>query len=125
MTACQRALLCIGAGFLFAAGPASGIQADQAMRMQVSPAMSRAPGFVTIRVSLQSTDDDRLLRIVTESPDYYRASEIQIDGASAPPLNVFLFRDLPPGLYQVTGTLVGVHGTRAQVGTLVKVQPSF
>jgi hypothetical protein len=104
------------------AGRVHGIQP---MRMQVSPAMSRAPGFVTIRVMLDSAADDRLLRVVAESPTFYRASEIQIDGADAPPLNVFLFRDLPEGLYHVTGTLIGVHGTRAEVGTLVNVQPTF
>ena len=119
MTAFRRSALCVSAGVLLMAGRAHGVQP---MRLQASPAMSRAPGFVTIRVLLEPDAGDRFLRIVAESPNFYRSSEVQMDGADAPPLSVFEFRDLPEGLYSVTGTLVGVHGQRAQAGTLIKVQ---
>ena len=92
--------------------------------MRVSPAVAMAPGFLTVRVSVEAAAENRTLQVVAESPDFYRSSQIQLDGAHAAPITVFEFRNLPSGLYQVTGVLVGVNGPRATVGGLAKVQPS-
>ncbi len=86
--------------------------------------MSIAPGFVTVQVSIEGDPQNRLLEVVAESPDFYRSSQIQLDGSDAPRLSVIEFRDLPTGLYQVTGTLIGTHGTRATASRLAKVAPS-
>jgi hypothetical protein len=40
-------------------------------------------------------------------------------------LNVFEFRNLPAGLYQVTGVLLGSRGRRATVSRLARVEPPF
>ena len=93
--------------------------------MQVSPAIGRAPADVTVRVSLEADSNNRWLEVIAESADFYRSSRIQIDGANTPPLNVFEFRNLPTGLYQVTGVLVGAHGRRAEVSRLARVEPPF
>ena len=79
---------------------------------------------MTVRVNIEAAADNRKLQIVAESPDFYRSSEIDLDGANAAPLSVFEFRNLPTGLYQVTGTLVGVSGPRATAWRLAKVEPS-
>jgi hypothetical protein len=50
---------------------------------------------------------------------------LRIDGANGAPVNVFHLRNLPSGLYQVTGVLVGVHGRRGLVSRLAKVEPPF
>ena len=92
--------------------------------MRVSPAVAMAPAFLTVRVNVEAAAENRLLQVVAESPDFYRSSEIHLDGAQAAPIAVFEFRNLPSGLYQVTGVLVGVNGPRATVGGLAKVQPS-
>ncbi|MBI3493477.1 MAG: hypothetical protein HY047_17105 [Acidobacteria bacterium] len=86
--------------------------------------MSRAPALLTVRVTVEAAADNRVLQVVAESSDFYRSSQVQIGGANATPLNVFEFRNLPTGLYQVTGVLVGVHGPRATVTRLAKVDPS-
>jgi len=93
--------------------------------MQLSPSVARAPALLTIRVIVESAADNRRLQVVAESPEFYRSSEIQLDGANSTPLQVFEFRNLPTGLYQVTGVLVGVNGPRASVSRLAKVEPSF
>ena len=93
-------------GLLLLAGRVHG---GEALRMRVTPAMSRAPAFVTVRVSLASTADDRLLRIVAESADFYRSSEIPLDGDKAPRTTRFEFRSLPGGLYTVRAVLKGVN----------------
>jgi hypothetical protein len=93
------------------------------LRMKVSPAVSIAPGFLTVRVSVQAADDNRRLTVVAESSDFFRSSEVQLDGAHASPLNVFEFRNLPTGTYEVTSVLVGPNGPRATISQRAQVEP--
>jgi hypothetical protein len=44
---------------------------------------------------------------LAESDDFYRSSEIQLDGDHAPRTNTFEFRSLPPGHYSVKAMLMG------------------
>jgi hypothetical protein len=101
------------------------LDAGQPLRMQVSPAVARAPADLVVRVSVDADAGDRFLRVIAESADFYRSSEISIDGERTPPMNVFEFRNLPPGMYHVTGVLVGVNGRRAAVSKLATVEPPF
>ena len=48
------------------------LDADEPMRMQVSPSVSRAPADLVVRVNVPAAADNRLLQIVAESPDFYR-----------------------------------------------------
>ena len=86
--------------------------------------MGSAPGFLTVRVNVEAVADDRFLEVVAESADFYRSSQISIDGRNASRLSVFEFRNLPTGFYHVTGVLVGVHGPRATAWGLATVVPS-
>jgi hypothetical protein len=115
----RAVFLCFGVFFAI-----STLDGREPLRMRVTPAMMLAPGFLTVRVNVEAADENRSLLVAAESPDYYRSSEIQLDGAHASPLAVFEFRDLPTGLYEVTGVLVGNHGPRATVSQIAKVQPS-
>jgi hypothetical protein len=101
------------------------VHAGGPLRIEVSPSIARAPAAVTVRVSIESSSDNRALQIVASSANFYRSSEIQLDGAAASPLNVFEFKNLPTGMYQVTGVLRGVHGPRATMSKLAKVEPAF
>ena len=83
-----------------------------------------APGFLTVQASVETDADNRLLQVVAESPDFYRSSQIQLDGANAPRVKVIEFRNLPTGLYQVTGTLIGTQGPRATVLRIANVAPT-
>ena len=109
------------AGLLLAT---TAVSTDDALRIQVSPAVSRAPAVLTIRVTVEPSADNRSLQVVAESATFYRSSEIVIDGTSAPPLQVLEFQKVPAGLYQVTAVLVGAQGPRATVQRLVKVEPA-
>jgi hypothetical protein len=113
--------VCAFTRVLAAAGSLDG---GDAMRMQVSPSVARAPALLTVSVTVASASENRLLQVVAESPTFYRSSEIQVNGERATPLNVFEFRNLPTGLYQITGVLVGAHGQRAMVSKLVKIEPA-
>jgi hypothetical protein len=62
------------------------------------------------------------LRVVAESDDFYRASEVELDGDRAARTNVFEFRSLPSGSYEVTAILLGAdRRARASVRTRVSV----
>src|SRR5262245_66493917 len=104
---------------------AGALDAGESMRLQVSPSVARAPADLVVRVSVDAAAENRFLQVVAESADFYRSSEISIDGERTPPLNVFEFRNLPSGRYSVTGVLVGVNGRRAAVSKLAKVEPPF
>ena len=49
-------------------------------------------------------------RDLAESVDFYRSSEIQLEGDKAPRTNMFEFRSLPPGTYEVHAHLIGADG---------------
>jgi hypothetical protein len=100
------------------------LNGGEPLRLKVSPAVGSAPGFLTVRVNVEAIADDRFLQVVAESTDFYRSSQISIDGKNASKLSVFEFRNLPTGLYHVTGVLVGVHGPRATAWGLAPVVPS-
>lgn len=121
MGASRLIAVCSFACLLAAAGSLDG---GDAMRMQVSPAVARAPALLKVSVTVPSGSENRLLQVVAESPTFYRSSEVQVHGEQDTPLNVFEFRNLPTGLYQITGVLVGTHGQRATVSKLVKIEPA-
>jgi hypothetical protein len=116
----QIAILC-GACLFSVLGPLNG---DQLLRMDVSPSVSQAPAALTVRVTVKADAENRLLQIAAESPNFYRSSETQIDGSNSTSLNVFEFRNLPAGTYQITGVLLGTRGPRATVLRLARVVPT-
>jgi hypothetical protein len=80
------------------------------LALSVSPAVSFAPANLIVRTMIQSDPQNRGMRIAAESNDFYRASEIELDGDKAPRMNSFEFRSLPSGNYQVTAMLLGADG---------------
>jgi hypothetical protein len=117
--AVSAAILC---SFLFFA--ASTLDGDEPLRLRVSPAVGTAPGFLTVRVNVDAVADDRFLEVVAESADFYRSSQISIDGRNASRLSIFEFRNLPTGLYHVTGVIGGTRGPRATAWGLASVVPT-
>ena len=93
-------------------GALSGVDGAEPLRLQVTPAASRAPGFVTVRASIEADAENRLLEIVAASPDFYRRSEIEVNGAQGQRLNVFI-PNLPAGEYEFTAILIGTHGPKS------------
>jgi hypothetical protein len=73
---------------------------------------------------VEADHDNRALEVVAESPDFYRSSYIQLEGAQAQRTSVVQFRNLPSGRYRVTGTLVGSVGPRAAVSRVFEVARS-
>ena len=107
-------------GFLIAAaGP---LGAHDRLAVKVSPAVSFAPANLVVRTIVESDADNRAMEVVAESDDFYRSSEVQLDGEHAPRVSTFEFRSLPPGVYEVKATLIAGNGrARAAVRQEVNV----
>lgn len=89
------------------------IDGNELLKLQISPLVTPAPGFITVRASVDASDDNRGLEVIVQSVDFLRSSTIELGGRSAPRLNVFDFPNLPSGKYDVSVVLLGTNGVRA------------
>jgi hypothetical protein len=108
-----RAVLFVG----LMIAPMVRVGADAPVTLKVSPLVSFAPTTIVIRTRIKADVANRALEIAAESDDFYRSSVVGLDGADAPTSNVFQFRDLPGGEYEVTATLYGQDGSARSVAT--------
>lgn len=101
------------AAFLMAGSMA--LNGGENLRLAVSPAVSMAPTNLFIRARIERNTDNRLLQIIAESGDFYRSSEMQLDGDHAPAIATFEFRGVPGGDYVVHGILTDAAGHRRAI----------
>jgi hypothetical protein len=80
------------------------------LSMRVSPSTAFAPANLVVRAMVEHNEENRAIEIIAESEDFYRSSEIGLDGANAPRTTLFEFRSLPTGFYEVRAVLKGVEG---------------
>jgi hypothetical protein len=102
----MTAKICIAALFLVAV-PVGG---SETLKMSVWPRMAVQPAAIVVRVSVEPDADNRAIAVSAESSDYFRSSQVQLDGTSASRTSEFLYRDLPAGSYIVRSTLIGANG---------------
>jgi len=96
-------------GILMLAGTLP-LGAGERITMRVSPAVAFAPANLIVRATIIADADNRSVEIIAESDDFYRSSQIQLEGERAARTNMFEFRSLPPGTYEVRANLVGADG---------------
>jgi hypothetical protein len=89
---------------------AAPLGADARLSMKVSPAVAFAPANLTMRATIVPDGRNRILQITAESDDYYRGSDIQLDGERAPRTTLVYFRSVPGGVYQVSALLKDERG---------------
>lgn len=75
------------------------------LEIQVSPTISMAPSTILVRVRVEHHANNRGLRVEADSENYFRSTEIELDGENAPLMNEFRFKDLPAGDYIITAVL--------------------
>ncbi len=98
------------------------LDAGERITMKVSPAVAFAPANLVVRATIECDAENRAVEVIAESADFYRSSEIQLEGEKAARTNTFEFRSLPPGTYEVRATLFGTSGhTRGVVRRQVNV----
>jgi len=117
-TACSALLFCIATISVGAGEP-------ERLTIRVSPTVSFAPANLVVRTAISANADNRLVEIIAESEDFYRSSEVQLEGDRAPRIATFEFRSLPPGSYEVRAILRGSTGAeRATVRQQINVLAS-
>jgi hypothetical protein len=98
------------------------VQAVERVSIRVSPAVAFAPANLFVRATVDVNPDNRSLEIIAESADFYRSSEITLDGDHAPRVTLMQFKSLPGGSYQVRAVLRGAAGREiATIGTEVNI----
>jgi hypothetical protein len=99
--------------------------AGERIMLKVSPNVAFAPANLVVRATIPVDADNRAVEVVAESDDFYRSSEIQLEGERAARTSMFEFRSLPPGTYEVRANLVGADGrSRATIRQHVNVLAS-
>jgi hypothetical protein len=111
-----------------AAGPniSAGVEeaADEPppVTMRLSARMAFAPAVIRSVIRVAPHADNRRLRLTLDSPDFYRSSDVELDGASAASAHYFNWEALPAGSYTVVATVFGSDGERAQTFSTLDVR---
>jgi hypothetical protein len=109
MTARDRFL--VGFGGVLLAGAVS-YGADSPVSVALRPTIVFAGRDVRATVRTPRDPRNRELRVTVEAPDYYAASDVQLDGTDAPATHQFTWRELPSGAYRVEAILLREDGER-------------
>jgi hypothetical protein len=80
------------------------------LEMQVTPATAAAPASIRVRAMVEHDAGNRALELTIDSGAYYQGSMIELDGETAPKVNEVVFRDLPPGMYEIVVRLFDPDG---------------
>jgi hypothetical protein len=84
--------------------------ANERLSMRVSPAVSFAPANLVVQTTIPADNTNRAIEIIAESPEFYRSSELPLDGERAARTTRFEFKSLPGGAYEVRAVLKGANG---------------
>jgi hypothetical protein len=85
----------------------------QKLDIHLSASFAMAPATFRSTVFVEKHPDNRILRVSVDGENFYRSSDIPLEGTEAPRTHEVLWRDLPAGEYQVSTVLYGSTGTRA------------
>lgn len=99
-----RVLLC---GMLVLLTMPIGVRTGERLAMRVSPSVAFAPADLVVRTTIESNAANRAIEVIAECADFYRSSEIPLDGEKAARTAQFAFRNLPGGVYNVRAVLKG------------------
>jgi hypothetical protein len=84
------------------------------LTLEVSPNAALAGTYVRARIRVPPDVENRMLRLSVESSNYFRSSDVTLNGADAPITHIVPLRALPAGSYAVVATVYGVDGERAR-----------
>ena len=90
-------------------GP-SVLNGGEPLTMNVSPQTSFAPANLLVRLTIEPNDANRVVEIVAESNEFYRSSQVALEGDRGPRTVQLQFRNLPGGTYVVHGTVSDSQG---------------
>ena len=95
--------------------------ADEAISITVRPAVATYRGSAQLKVLVARDDKNRSLTWEIDGPNYYRSSEVQLNGAASPRSFMFLMRELPAGEFEIRATVKRNDRTAATDRSSIKV----
>lgn len=92
------------------------IQSDGSpLTLRVTPRLAWIGSAVQALVRISPDDRNRLLRITVDSSDYYRSTDVTLDGAEARRSHLLLLPSLPAGSYAIHAVVYGASGERGRI----------
>ena len=86
---------------------------NELLKLEISPRIAPAPGFVRVQTHVDASDERRVLEVSADSPEFSRSSSVELEGRSAPRATEFSFQNLPAGRYEFSAVLIGPRGVLA------------
>jgi hypothetical protein len=80
------------------------------LSLKVTPQAAFAPVNLRVSVTIEPNASNRTLAVMADSEDFYRSSEVPLEGDRAPHVVTVEFRGVPGGDYQITGMLIDQTG---------------
>jgi len=107
---------------LHATGPVKTPPREEPMlQLRLTRKYTFSPGYVQSLIRVVPHPDNRLLRVTIDSADFYRSSDIELDGADAARSHFFNWTSLPAGHYDIVVTVFGSEGQRGQSKEVLEV----
>jgi hypothetical protein len=89
--------------------------AEPRLALRVSPQQSFAPANLNVRLTIEPNEANRVVEVVAESDNFFRSSQIALEGERGPRTVVLQFRNLPGGSYEVRGVVSDSTGQETAV----------
>ncbi|MBI4265917.1 MAG: hypothetical protein HY657_16195 [Acidobacteria bacterium] len=87
---------------MFAAGPADASSPQKPLTLSLRSLAGIEPATFAATIHVQPDAANRFLRVAIDSDDWYRSSDMQLDGVSAPKRHTVMWPGLRAGRYCVT-----------------------
>jgi hypothetical protein len=95
--------------------------AEPTLQLRLTRKYTFSPGYVQSLIRVSPHPDNRLLRVTLDSADFYRSSDIELEGARAATIHFFNWTSLPAGHYDIVVTVFGSEGQRGQSREVLEV----
>ena len=80
------------------------------LTLRLTPRFVSAPGYLRSLIRVVPNADNRVLRVEIDSAGYYRSSDIELEGASAPMSHFVDWKAVPAGKYDLIVSVLGPSG---------------
>lgn len=98
-----------------AVGPPKGRDHLANLMVRLNPRFGLEGSSVRALIRVERNSSNRLLRIIVDSENYYRSSDIQLDGEYAAASHFMTLKSLPAGTYVLLAVVYSQRGERARV----------